>query len=159
MWLNSQGHMTTHEFVSAGGFDIAENFTVHVFKVSVLAGRGSQSKSINSRRCRQTLDFANKQQTICVFPVRSCNGMRTSRAWATAYGGTARKMRYQHSLLHKLAEELKKSASITKSSKFIRIHQNSRWILASENIAIMIYNFSTFGRGENTTAALLSYFS
>jgi len=44
---------------SVGEFDIAKNFTVRVFKVSVPAG--SERHSINPRKCSQMLNFANKQ--------------------------------------------------------------------------------------------------
>ena len=61
-------------------------------------------------------------------------------------------VRYQHSLLQrKLAEELTKSTGITIPEEGCGIREIEQFqrILATENIAIMIYNFRTFGRGEN----------
>jgi len=60
-------------------------------------------------------------------------------------------MRYQRSSLQrKLAEELTKAAGITISEEDYEICEIEQFqrILASENIAIMIYNFSTFGQGN-----------
>jgi len=51
---------------SAGGFDIAENFTIRVFKVSVPANRGRQSNRL-TREDVVTLEFANKQYRQFVF--------------------------------------------------------------------------------------------
>jgi len=55
IWLVDPACDLTHENIwqlmsslaqSAGGFDIAENFTMRVFKVSVPAGRGRQSNRL-----------------------------------------------------------------------------------------------------------------
>jgi len=69
---------------------------------------------------------------------------RTSKAWATAYERTARKMgicEIPAFLQHNLAEELTKAAGITipEEGYGIREIEQFQWILASENIA-MIYN-------------------
>jgi len=75
---------------SAGGFDIAENFTVRdFFKVSVPVSRGHQS--INSRRCSQTLDFANKQHRQFVFSLFARSGVH-QECGQLCTGRTTRKM-------------------------------------------------------------------
>jgi len=87
-----------------------------------------------------------------------------SRAWATAYGGTARKMRIREipasSLQRKPAEELMKVAGITipEEDYGIREIEQFQRILASENIAIiMIYNFSTFDRESDVRRLRITF--
>jgi len=139
--------MATREFMaqSAGGFDIAENFTVYVFKVSVPAGRGCQSnRLIRDDVAKRSILQINNIDNFSSF---AHSGTRTSRAWTT--GELQEKwesVRYQRSSLQcKLAEEFTKSAGIIIPEEGCEIREIEQFqrIFASK-IAIMIYNFSTF---------------
>ena len=140
---------------SAGGFDIAENFTVRVFKVSVPAGRGRQSNRLTREDiAKRSILQINNTDNLC-FP-RSIVVARTYQERGQLRTGELQEkwgsVRHQRSSLQrKLAEELTKSAGITIPEEGCGIREIEQFqrILATENIAIMVYNFRTFGRGEN----------
>jgi len=61
-------------------------------------------------------------------------------------------IKYRNSVLQReLALQLTRNAGITISEERCGIHEIERVqrFLTAENIAIIVYNFSTFGRGEN----------
>ncbi|KYN21601.1 hypothetical protein ALC57_06024, partial [Trachymyrmex cornetzi] len=151
---------------SAGGIDIAENFTVRVFRVSLPAGRGRQSNRLTRE------DVAKRS----ILQIANCDNLCFPRLLVAArvhYDRGQLRVEELHerwefvrqqrsSLQRELAKELTISAGVTIPEEGCGIREIEQFqrFLAAENIAIVVYNFSTFGRGENPLyddCALLSF--
>ncbi|KYQ50576.1 hypothetical protein ALC60_10334 [Trachymyrmex zeteki] len=140
---------------SAGGIDIAENFTVRAFRVSLTAGRGRQSNRLTHEDVakRSILKIVNSDN-LC-FP-RSLVAARVHYERRQLRVGELHErwesvIQQRSSLQRELAKELTISTDITIPEEGCGIREIEQFqrFLAAENIAIVVYNFSTFGRGEN----------
>ncbi|KYN19310.1 hypothetical protein ALC57_08361, partial [Trachymyrmex cornetzi] len=140
---------------SAGGIDIAENFTVCVFRVALPTGRGRQSNRLTHEDVakRSILQIVNSDN-LC-FP-RSLVAARVHYDRGQLRVGELHErwesVRHQRSSLQReLAKELTISAGITIPEEGCGIREIEQFqrFLAAEHITIIVYNFSTFGRGEN----------
>ncbi|KYN16237.1 hypothetical protein ALC57_11507, partial [Trachymyrmex cornetzi] len=139
---------------SAGGIDIAENFTVRVFRVALPTGRGRQFNRLTHEDVakRSILQIINSDN-LC-FP-RSLVAARVHYDRGHRVGELHERwesVRHQRSSLQReLAKELTISAGITIPEEGCGIREIEQFqrFLATENIAIIVYNFSTFGRGKN----------
>jgi len=140
---------------SAGGIDIAKNFIVRVFNVAAPAGRGGVSNRLTREDvAKRSILQINNTDNLC-FP-RSIVAARVYCERGNVRTGELNdkwnSVRYWNSVLQReLALQLTRSAGIAIPEEGCGIHEIERFqrFLAAENIAIIVYNFSTFGRGEN----------
>jgi len=140
---------------SAGGIDIAKNFIVRVFNVTAPAGLCGVSNRLTREDVakRSILQLCNSDN-LC-FP-RSLVVARVYCERGNLRTGELNdkwnSIRCRNSVLQReLALQLMRSAGIIIPEEGCGIHEIERFqrFLAAENIAIIVYNFSTFGSGEN----------
>ena len=137
---------------SAGGLDIAEQFNIHIFNIAVPSGRGRIALTRENIAKRSIVEI-NNFDNLC-FPrslvVAQIYCERGNIREGELHDRWNRVRHRQSALQREWAEELTRNAGIIIPEEGCGIHEIERFqrYLAADNIAIVVYNFSTFGRGE-----------
>ncbi|XP_070171517.1 uncharacterized protein [Polyergus mexicanus] len=137
---------------SAGGLDIAEHFNIRVFNITVPSGRG-RVKLTNEDVVKRSIVTINNSDNLC-FPRALVVARIYCERGNLRTGALHEKwnnIRHPHSPLQReFALQLTRNAGVTITEEGCGIPEIDRFqrYLAADNIAIVVYNFSTFGRGE-----------
>ncbi|XP_036144598.1 uncharacterized protein LOC118646236 [Monomorium pharaonis] len=134
--------------------DVAQNFSVSVFSVMVPVGRGRSSNKLTREDVtKRSILQINNDDNLCLPRALVLSRIHCQRGnvregelhrlWNSVRCRTS-------ALQRELAMELTRNASVVVPEEGCGIPEIDRFqrFFATENIAIVIYNFSTFGRGE-----------
>lgn len=137
---------------SAGGLDIAQNFSVSIFNVEAPRGCGSHILMSEHVRKRSILSITNSDNSC--FP-RSLVCAQLNHERRSVRGGEAEArwnaVRRPNSVLQRsFAQDLTERAGVVipREGCGIREIECFQRFLAADNIAIVVYNADTFGKGE-----------
>ncbi|XP_067203729.1 uncharacterized protein [Linepithema humile] len=134
---------------SSGGLNVAQEFNIHVYRVTPPTGRAGNALDIAGKRSILTI---SNSDNLC-FPRALVTAQIYNERGNLRTGSLQERwnaVRYRHSSLQReLARDLTRKVGITipEEGCGIREIEHFQQYLAAENIAIMVYSAETFGHG------------